>query len=223
MTPIIVKIETNGPARFREFDEAEPAIDIELEAFVECETKITGFDCERFATREEAAEAVKADAHRILWACLKRWPDGKSVMKSDKNALIAGFFDGKLAEKGIFSKTAVTDFRLTPDSEKIYTATVRMAATMARQAAENAKGEYQYNDGVPDVEEQYREEASDLEEETVPEANVADEPEENVVAETRKENEEDADSTKHDRFCRRCGAKRPADANFCPECGAKFG
>ena len=83
MTPLTVKIDTNGPARFREFDEAEPAIDIELEAFVEGETNITGFDCERFATQEEAAEAVKADAHRILWDCLKRWPAGKSVMKSD--------------------------------------------------------------------------------------------------------------------------------------------
>ena len=44
MTPLIVKIETNGPARFREFDEAEPAFDIELEAIVECETRRNTFE-----------------------------------------------------------------------------------------------------------------------------------------------------------------------------------
>ncbi|MBO7658963.1 MAG: zinc-ribbon domain-containing protein [Clostridia bacterium] len=215
MTALTVKIETNGPARFREFDEAEPAIDIELEAFVTGETKITGFDCERFATQEEAAEAVKADAHRILWDCLKTWPVGKSVMKSDKNALIAGFFDGKLADRGIFSKTVVTDFRLNSDSEKIYTATVRMAAMLAKQAAENAKGEYPYSDEVPELDE--------VPEDTSEAQALYEEPEQNNTPVIDEPREEAAENQPEDRFCRRCGAKRPANARFCPECGTKFG
>ena len=114
-----IKLATPKQVSFREYDEHYRYTDIELNARFVMSVDVSDFDGGKYKDASEVITAVKSDPQELLQKCMRRLPDGKSVVMGFKT-LIPDALDVALSDMGITAKSQICGFFLSGESEKEY-------------------------------------------------------------------------------------------------------
>ena len=230
MEPFEVKFGTPTPIPFREYDKNLSNIDIDLAVFIAGRAVVLDYDPKLYEDEESVKVKIRGNALLLLQNCLMKWPEGKSVMGINTLEIIAETLDREFSAMGIRTKSEITGFQLTQESEEMY-------KTLRRQAALKTSPSpalYDYmvknnlitgNEGQP-KQERWMFLDKGMEPDCIPPlgfdpAKANDIP--GGLGIVREKEEREIRNMPTDHYCRLCGEKRPEGAPFCPGCGAKFG
>ena len=230
MEPFEVKFGTPTPIPFREYDKNLSNTDIDLAVFIAGCAVVLDYDPKLYEDEESVKVKIRGNALLLLQNCLMKWPEGKSVMGINALEIIAETLDREFSAMGIRTKSEITGFQLTQESEEMY-------KTLRRQAALKTSPSpalYDYmvknnlitgNEGQP-KQERWMFLDKGMEPDCIPPlgfdpAQANDIP--GGLGIVREKEEREIRNMPTDHYCRLCGEKRPEGALFCPGCGAKFG
>ena len=128
MEPFEVKFGTPTPIPFREYDKNLSNTDIDLAVFIAGRAVVLDYDPKLYEDEESVKVKIRGNALLLLQNCLMKWPEGKSVMGINTLEIIAETLDREFSAMGIRTKSEITGFQLTQESEEMY-------KTLRRQAA----------------------------------------------------------------------------------------
>lgn len=201
MEPVKVKFGTPQPVKFREPDMTFPGTDRECEVRMAFELVVTEYDDKKYSCVDDVISKIREMSLQLVKTCLKKWPQGKSVIRSDGRAEIPEYLDREFEKAGIVTQTEIKNFSLTEESDAWYRgmigdhspAPIGMADWVLLHNPSSI-------DGVnPDFLKLKPEDLSDI----------------FLYG--------GAPNGAEDKYCRQCGEKRAGNAKFCSNCGAKFG
>lgn len=214
MEELNVKFGTPRSILFREYDAEHPGIDLTMEVRIAGSTDVLDYDRALYGNDEDVKTRIRQNALMLLQNCLTEWPGPKSVMRSDTLRVIAETLDKGFAAMGITAKTEIFNFSLTKESEELYKALRQQEMVRMQQPFGWDHINFGYDHGIDEH----------LKPDCVPPMGF--DPKQDLLPggiEAKKKREEASQNRPDDRYCRRCGEKRPESAKYCPGCGAKFG
>ena len=214
-----VKFGAPTPIPFREYSKNYPDIDIDLAVFIAGRTVVSDYDPKLYEDKESVKVKIKGNALILLQNCLVQWPEGTSVMRSDKLKIIAESLDREFASMGITVKSEITGFQLTQDSEELY-------KTLRQQVVDKTHA-YGW-DHICLIDEEGRQTQEwmflnkGMKPDCVPPLRFDPAKANDIPGGLGIVLEKEIRNMPTDHYCRLCGEKRPEGAKFCPGCGAKF-
>lgn len=109
---------TREPLRFREAVGDGMAFDLRMR--IRGSVGVYGFDAERFFGEEDISQKIREVLPGILQRNLTNWPEEKSILQSDLNALLYSMIEKGLSDIGIRVKAESVYWQLTEDSQELY-------------------------------------------------------------------------------------------------------
>ncbi len=112
---------TESSIIFREQDEEYPEIDMTMDACVTGKAVVSDYDTTIYRSEEDVERIAKLRIQLAIVNCFVNWPKGKSVMRSDKNAILCEAIKKELANIRVTAEAEIDEFKPSARSYEIYT------------------------------------------------------------------------------------------------------